>query len=260
MKWLWLLSFRCLFCCIWRSLANLVNCPVDPLPGQFWGKVASIFMLAMAGFSFMEITGCMSAETRDASKSVPRAVFLTLLTVTAIYFGYCISIASVAPLTLSADKTTLVMVGSTVQANCPALAGAIVADWWQFIHGGSGGIDCWLWIYSVAGNFVSAIRWPRLNSFPQFGQLCPSTGVPKYALWFQFWCMSIIALAASLLSHTSLFPDAYTFLAEVFGFMYAFVAMLYGICVVSLRYSHRLWNALFASDDRGICWFGSSPV
>jgi amino acid permease len=50
-------------------------------------------MLAMAGFSFMEMTGCMSAETRDARKSVPRAVFLTLLTVTAIYlvdlYFYC---------------------------------------------------------------------------------------------------------------------------------------------------------------------------
>lgn len=221
------------------SLANLVNCPVDPLPGQFWGKVASIFMLAMAGFSFMEMTGCMSAETRDASKSVPRAVFLTLLTVTAIYLVICISIASVAPLTLSADKTTLVMVGSTVQANCPALAGAIAGPIGGNLFTAAVvasivgcGFTALLGISRVSYSMAKTKLFPR-----QFAQLCPSTGVPKHALWFQFWCMTIIALAASLLSHTSLFPDAYTFLAEVFGFMYAFVAMLYGICVVSLRYS-----------------------
>lgn len=34
------------------SLANLVNCPVDPLPGQFWGKVASIFCACHGGLFF----------------------------------------------------------------------------------------------------------------------------------------------------------------------------------------------------------------
>src|SRR5262249_456225 len=42
---------------------------------------------------------------------------------------------------------------------------------------------------------------------------------------------------ASILSRTGMFADAYTFLAEVFGFLYAFVAMLYGICIVALRYT-----------------------
>lgn len=244
------------------SFSNLLNCPVDPLPGQLWDKVASIFMLAMAGFSFMEMTGCMSAETRDASKSVPRAVFLTLLTVTAIYLVICISIASVAPLTLSADKTTLVIVGSTVQANCPALAGAIAGP-----LGGSlftaavvasivgCGFTALLGISRVSYSMAKTKLFPR-----QFGQLCPNTGVPKYALWFQFWCMTIIALAASLLSHTSLFPDAYTFLAEVFGFMYAFVAMLYGICVVSLRYSDPAMERPFRIGRRGnlLVWLVAS--
>jgi len=244
------------------SLANLVNCPVDPLPGQFCGKVASIFMLAMAGFSFMEMTGCMSAETRDASKSVPRAVFLTLLTVTAIYLVICISIASVAPLTLSADETTLVMVGSTVQANCPALAGAIAGPIGGNLFTAAVvasivgcGFTALLGISRVSYSMAKTKLFPR-----QFAQLCPSTGVPKYALWFQFWCMTIIALAASLLSHTSLFPDAYTFLAEVFGFMYAFVAMLYGICVVSLRYSDPAMERPFRIGRQGnlLVWLVAS--
>lgn len=244
------------------SLDNLVKCPVDSLSGSLWSKVASVFMLAMAGFSFMEMTGCMSAETRDARKSVPRAVFLTLLTVTAIYLVICISIASVAPLTLSADKTTLVLVGSTVQATCPALAGAIA--------GPIGGILFTAAVVSsiVGCGFTALLGISRVSYsmaktrlFPlQFGQLCPRTGVPKYALWFQFWCMSIIALAACLLSYTSLFPDAYTFLAEVFGFMYAFVAMLYGICVVSLRYSDPDMERPFRIGRRGnwLVWFVAS--
>ncbi len=49
--------------------------------------------------------------------------------------------------------------------------------------------------------------------------------------------LCIIGIGANLLSRTGVLADAYTFLAETFGFMYAFVALLYGICAVSLRYT-----------------------
>jgi amino acid transporter len=39
------------------------------------------------------------------------------------------------------------------------------------------------------------------------------------------------------LAHTGLVPDAYAFLGEVFGFMYSFLALLYGICLIGLRYT-----------------------
>ena len=56
-------------------------------------------------------------------------------------------------------------------------------------------------------------------------------------MWFQFWCASLIGAGANLLSRSGLFPDAYAFLGDTFGIMYAIVAMLYGVCLVSLRYT-----------------------
>ncbi len=53
----------------------------------------------------------------------------------------------------------------------------------------------------------------------------------------QFFCLTIIGIGANLLARSGVFPDAYTFLAETYGFMYAFVALLYGVSVVSLRYT-----------------------
>ncbi len=74
--------------------------------------------------------------------------------------------------------------------------------------------------------------------FPrQFTHLDARTKVPTYSLWFQFWCVTIIGIGANVASRSGLFPDAYAFLGDTFGFMYAFVAALYGFCVVSLRYT-----------------------
>ncbi len=220
------------------SVANIFSCTSNAT-GDFWTNVASVLMLAMAGFSGLEMTGCTSAETKDASKSVPRAMLMTLLTVTVIYLGMCVAICAIAPLTLSADKSTLVVVGTNVQATCPALAGFIGGPIW-------GNAFTAAVVASIVGCGFSALlglarvsySMAKTNLFPrQFAQICQRSGVPKYALWFQFWCLTIIAVSANLLGHTGLFPDAYTFLAEVFGFMYAFVALLYGSCVVALRYT-----------------------
>ncbi len=235
------------------SVANIVSGTTKAVTGDFWSNVASVLMLAMAGFSFMEMTGCTSAETKDARKSVPRAMFMTLVTVTLIYVGMCVAVCAVAPLTLSTDKTTLVVVGTTVQATCPALAGFIGGPLWGNAFTAAVvasivgcGFSALLGIARVSYSMAKTKLFPR-----QFAQICPRSGVPKYALWFQFWCLIIIGVSANLLGRTGLFPDAYTFLAEVFGFMYAFVAMLYGICVVALRYTDPHMDRAFRIGKSG---------
>jgi amino acid transporter len=88
--------------------------------------------------------------------------------------------------------------------------------------------------------------------FPrQFAHLDERTKVPTYSLWFQFWCVSIIGVTANLLSRSGLFPDAYAFLGDTSGVMYAFVAALYGICVVSLRYTDPNLKRPFRIGARG---------
>jgi amino acid transporter len=221
------------------SIENVISCTSRSVTGNFWSQVASVLMLAMAGFSFLEIAGCLSAETKDAKHSVPKAMFLTLLTVTFIYVGMCIAICAVAPLSISPDKTTLVITGTNIQATCPAIAGFIGGDL-------IGRIFTAAVVLSIVGCGFSGLMgiarvsysMAKTKLFPrQFAKIDHRSGVPRYALWFQFWCLVVVATAANLLSRTNLFADSYTFLAEVFGFMYAFVAMLYGVCVVSLRYT-----------------------
>ncbi len=206
---------------------------------DFFANVSSVLMLAMAGFSFLELSCCVSSETVNAKSSVPRGLILTLLSITAIYLIMCLSISVCTPYELSGDKSTLLVPGTTVQATCPALAGWL------------GGVLCGQFfsacvVASIVGcGFTALLGAARVSYsmaetklFPaQFAQLDPITQVPKYSLWFQFWFISLIAVGANLVARTKLFPDAYAFLGDTFGFMYAFVAILYGFCLISLRHT-----------------------
>jgi GABA permease len=229
---------------------------------DFIANVGSVLMLAMAGFSFIEISGCTSAETENARKVVPKATLLTLITVSAIYIGMCVAVSASSDFVLSADKSTLVVPGTTVQATCPAIAGYL---------GGPlvGQVFAGCVIASIFGcAFIALLAVARVSYsmaktelFPeQFGMLDPNTGVPRYALWFQFICLCTIGVGANLLSRTGAFADAYTFLGETFGFMYAFVAMLYGVCLVSLRYTDAGMERAFRIGKRGnaLAWLLAS--
>jgi amino acid transporter len=221
------------------SFSNVMQL-ANPSGGtDFVANVSSVLMLALAGFSFMEISGCTSSETVDAQKSVPKAMFLTLLSITLIYASMCFCVSIASPYVLSPDKSTLLVPGTNIQATCPGIAGLIGGDGW-------GRVFTACVIASIVGcGFTALLGMARVSYsmaetklFPrQFAHLDERTKVPTYSLWFQFWCVSIIGAAANLLSRSGLFPDAYAFLGDTFGAMYAFVAMLYGFCVVSLRYT-----------------------
>jgi amino acid transporter len=202
-------------------------------------NIASVLLLALSGMCGIELTGCTSSETKDAQKTVPRAMIMTLISVTCIYALMAIAISAAAPYILDADKTNAVITGTNFPATCPAVAGFIGGSLW-------GNVFTACVVASVIGcGFGCLMTMARLGYsmaktglFPaQFAQLDPKTKVPKYALIFQFWCMCLIGIAANLLSRSGVFPDAYTFLAETFGVMYAFIALLYGVCAIGLRYT-----------------------
>lgn len=233
---------------------NYVLSPASPAGNtDFFQNVTSVLMLAMVGFSFMEVSGCTSSETVDSRHSVPRAIFLTLLSVGAIYISMCFCIGMASPYVLTADKTALVVPGTTIQANCPALAGYIGGALTGKLFTGcvflsiiGCGFTALLGVARVAYSMAETGLFPK-----QFASLHVSTRVPTYCLLFQFWCVTIIGLAANYLARTKVFPDAYAFLGDTFGFMYAFVAMLYGLCLVSLRYTDPRLERPFRVGKKG---------
>lgn len=202
-------------------------------------KLASISMLALAGYSFIEATGCISFETKDARRSVPRALILTLATVTIIYISIALAISSGALLSLSPDGATVLVNKTNLEANCSGITSYLAGSFF-------GQLFVWLVILSIfACGFAAVMGLARVSYsmaqtrlFPaQFAKLDSKTGVPRYALNFQLICLLTIALGSNLLTKTGAISDAYTFLVETFGFMYAFVAIFYGVCIVSLRYT-----------------------
>jgi APA family basic amino acid/polyamine antiporter len=221
------------------SFNNIIN-PTSPTGNaNLVENVLSVLTLAVAAYAGIECSGCTASETKDAAKSVPKALLKTLISVAAIYFFMCIAVSSISPYTLNADKTTVVVPGTNVQATCPALAGYIGGEiWGQIFFAGV--------VLSIIGCGMSGLlalarvsyKIAETGLFPkQFLKLHAKTKVPAYALWFQLACLAVIGISANLLTRTGIFADAYTFLAEAAGFMYGVLALLYGVCLISLRYT-----------------------
>lgn len=90
-------------------------------------------------------------------------------------------------------------------------------------------------IAGFAGVEMAACTASETGLFPaHFAKLHPVTHVPQYALLFQFVFLSVIAIAADLLSRTGIVPDAYTFLGATGAFIYGLLALA---CLISLRYT-----------------------
>lgn len=226
--------------------ASCLNLCIIPNNGNFFANVSSVLMLAMAGFSCIEMSGCTSSETADARKTVPKAVGLTLLTVTLIYIGMCVAIGCV-PAATAATGT------------CPAVAKMLCGS-------AMGNLFAAGVVASIVGcGFTALLACARISYsmsktglFPkQFGVLDERTKVPKHALLFQLLCLCAIGVGGNLLARFGICPDAYTFLAETFGFLYAFLAMLYGICALTLRYTDPHLERPFRVGTAGntLMWF-----
>ena len=221
------------------SITHLLN-PCN-LSGQsnVFANLAGILTVTIGGYGGIELVACTSSETKEAKRSVPRAMFLTLASVAFIYAGICGGIGLASGWTLSPDKTTCLVPGTKLAATFPGVIEFIAGSFWGRVAAAcviSSIVGC-----AIAGLLAMARIGYSLactGLFPRhFAHLDERTGVPSYSLWFQFIGLCTIGLTAFFLSRCGVLPDAYSFLAETFCFMYLFVLLLYGISLMILRYT-----------------------
>ncbi len=225
---------------------------------NFFANFSSVFLIALSGYAGIEISACAGSETKNASKAVPRAILLTLITTACFYVGMSFAVGAAAPYGLDKSAALAVIPGTSVQATCPALVGHLLGNFWGTIMTAAVvasifgcGFGCILSCARVGYSMA------KTGLFPQkFAQLNEKTRIPQYALWFQFYCLLVLSIGANVLARTGLCPDAYVFMGEVFGFMYSIIALMYGFCLISLRYTDPQLARPFrlGSSGNGLAW------
>ncbi|HEY9719241.1 MAG TPA: APC family permease [Trichormus sp.] len=221
------------------KLSNLLQIASPGGSKNLWLNIMCVLPLAMAGFSGTEMSGCVGSETANAGKNLPRAILLTFFTFGFVYIGMCAAVGLSSPFILSPDKTVAMIQGTSVQATAPSLAGFLGGPALGAIV--TGGVLMSIVSCAFSGMLATArtsFSMAQTGLFPkQFAKLHPVTKVPQYALIFQFFFMTSIGIGANVLARTGVLPDSYAFLGATCGFLYGLLAMLYGVCLIGLRYT-----------------------
>ncbi len=227
------------------SLTNIVASSIYRNDSSFIDNVMKVLVLSITAFAGIELVACSSSETVNPTRNIPKAILLTLLTVALIYISICLSICSIAPYDLSGN--------TAFQATCPSVASFIGGPIWGIVF--TAGVV----VSIITCTFNALLALARISYsmaetklFPaKFARLDEKDSVPKDALWFQFWCVSVVSIAANVVATIVPHFDPYTFLGEVFGFLYSFLAVLYGVCLISLRYTDPERSRPFRIGRRG---------
>lgn len=233
------------------NLANVVAPSIYSNSAGFAENVMKVLVLSITAFAGIELVGCTSSETVNPTRSVPKAILLTLLTVAFIYISICVSICAVAPASLSSAATTF-------QGTCPAVASLIGGSIWGAVF--TTGVLCSIITCTVTALMALArISYSMADTklFPaKFARLDSKDAVPKDALWFQFWSIAAVSVGANIIATMVPSFDPYTFLGEVFGFLYSFLAVLFGVCLISLRYTDPERSRPFriGKDGNSLAW------
>lgn len=226
---------------------------------NFVPSIMGVLVLSITAFSGIELVGCTSSETKNPTRNIPRAIIFTLITVTLIYVALSLAICSASPYVPSSSGGTMVVPGTSIQASCPSLAGFLGGKMWGALF--TAGVI----VSIVACNFNALLAMSRISYsmsetklFPaRFSKLDAKDSVPKQALWFVCWCLLILSAGTNIASQYFSSFDPYMFLGEVFGFLYACLAVLYGVCFISLRYTEPELPRPFRLGKSGnaLAWF-----
>jgi amino acid transporter len=226
-------------CAPTTALANLWQPIGTAGSGSFMANVSSVLLIGLCGYGGIELLACTSSETKTAAQTVPRALLLTLVSVASIYALTCAAVGMAGHYVLSPDGATCQLPGTKTPANIPAVTGLLAGTMWGRLA--TAGVVASIVGCALSGMLACARIAYSLSVtglFPKrFAQLHGSARVPAYALWFQLACICSVGVGAYLLSRLHVSADAYTFLAETFGFMYMVIIILYAASFMSLRYT-----------------------
>lgn len=234
------------------NFQNLVSSDSTSTVSGFTDNVMKVLVLSITAFGGIELVACASSETERADKSVPRSIILTLALIAVIYIGICVAICSLVPPDHFAGATR------AFDATCPSVARFIGGPVWGtiFTAGVVGSIiTCTVNVLLALARISYSMAETKL--FPaQFATLDNKNAIPKDALWFQFWSIGILSVLVNIVATVIPSFDPYTFLGEVFGFLYSFLAMLFGVCLVSLRYtdSERPRSFRIGRSGNALAW------
>lgn len=259
MKFAMAIAFGALvMACPTSSLTHVLN-PVN-LSGEsnFMVNICSVLTLAIGGLGGIELIACASSETHNASRTVPRTMLLTLLSAGLIYAGMSVAVGAASPYVLSPDKVMCFVPGTNTPATLPGITGYLAGTFW-------GRLATAAVVASIVGCAIGgllalarlAYSMALTGLFPrQFGQLNAKTQVPSFALGFQFVCLCILGIGSHLMSRIGIFPDAYSFLGETFSFMYILLIVMYGVTLISLRYTdpHLPRPFRIGANGNGLAW------
>lgn len=204
--------------------------------GNFLTNLSGVLIFGIAAYSGLELSACASSETSEAQRNVPRAILLTLVSVAAIYVAMSVAVGGSANFVCTADGAAAIVKSTSTPATCPGIAGYLGGPWLGALF--TVGVIASI-IGCAIGGLLSCARIifaiAKTGLFPNQLAKVNASKVPVNALWFQCIVMTMVGIAANLLSRCGLFPDAYTFLAEVFAFLYSFLAIFYGVSLLVLR-------------------------
>lgn len=239
------------------SLTNILPAGAETELATFASSVMKVLVLAITAFAGIEVVACTSSETIDAKRNISKAIFLTLFTVAAIYLVMAVSVFSAAKFTFSNDGFTMLVPGTSFSTSCPSLAEYLGGPLWGriFTAGVVGSIiTCGFGCILALARITYSMS--QTNLFPaKFSNLTENEGVPKDALIFQFICLSAVGVGTNLASRLIAHFDAYSFLGEVFGFLYSLLAVLYGFSLISLRHTEPEWPRPFRlGKGNGLAW------
>lgn len=162
---------------------NLVWTSVPPV-----AKVGEGALLLFFAFMGIESGLCISGETRNPSRTIPRAIALTLIIVAALYMGLQGVTQGVLGPALAASKTPLA-----------DTAGAVFGPWGASLLGV-------LTLLSAGGYLAAdmlctpriAFALARAGQLPQvIGRLDPRFGTPAVAIWLYSGLVILLALSGS---------------------------------------------------------------
>ena len=106
-------------------ISQLPSVVPDTLDGEVWATVLSASLLAFFAFIGFEDMVNVAEEVRDPERTMPRAIFITLVIATSLYFLVAIAVLSVPLDELAASTAPLGLVFGAVTNLPPAVVSAI---------------------------------------------------------------------------------------------------------------------------------------